>query len=73
MAETMMYPMTHQGVRDLDNPIGPARTSAGASGRALSAVGGAVLAGFGLGKGGPAGLLLAVAGGMLAWRGVSGH
>jgi uncharacterized membrane protein len=71
------YPMTHQGVRDLDNPIRPGRRAGGVNvgpdERAASALGGAVLAGFGLARGDLCGLLLAAAGGALAYRGVTGH
>jgi len=73
MAEVMRYPMTHQGVRDLDNPIRPSRVNVGSSERLVSAAGGALLAGFGLGRGGLAGLLLAALGGALVYRGVTGH
>jgi len=69
----MRYPMTHQGVRDLDNPIRPTAVNVGPNERALSALSGAILAGFGLGKGGPMGLLLLATGGALAYRGVTGH
>lgn len=67
------YPMTHQGVRDLDNPLPPSRINVGPDERAASTLSGAVLAGFGLGGGSPAGLLLAVMGGALAYRGFTGH
>jgi len=73
MAEVMNYPMTRQGVRDLDNPLPPSQVNVGPNERAASTLGGAVLAGFGLGNGGLVGLLFAVAGGALAYRGVTGH
>jgi uncharacterized membrane protein len=75
MAAVMNYPMTHQGVRDLDNPIRPRSSgvNVGPEERAASTVGGAVLAGIGLGRGGLVGLLFAAAGGALAYRGVTGH
>jgi uncharacterized membrane protein len=75
MAAVMNYPMTHQGVRDLDNPIRPRPSSVnvGPEERAASTVAGAVLAGIGLGRGGLVGLLFAAAGGALAYRGVTGH
>lgn len=69
------YQMTHQGVRDLDNPIRPrsAKVNVGSVERTASSVGGAVLAGLGLGKGGVAGLLLAAVGAGLIYRGQTGH
>lgn len=75
MAATTTYPMTHQGVRDLDNPIRPGRrrVNVGPNERALSTVGGAVLAGLGLSRGNLMGLVLAAAGGALVYRGVTGH
>jgi len=73
MTAVMEYPLTHQGVRDLDNPTRPTRVNVGPSERAVSAVGGGLLAGFGLGQGSAAGLLLAAVGGALAYRGVTGH
>jgi uncharacterized membrane protein len=75
MAESTRYPMTHQGVRDLDNPIRPgrARVNVGPNERAASTFGGAVLAGLGLGRGDLLGLALAGLGAALAYRGTSGH
>ena len=75
MAERINYPMTHQGVRDLDNPIRPGRgrVNVGPNERAASTFGGAVLAGLGLGRGGLSGLALAALGAALAYRGTSGH
>jgi uncharacterized membrane protein len=68
------YQMTHQGVRDLNNPLrGGPKVNVGPIERAASSVGGAVLAGLGLGKGGVAGLLLAAAGAALVYRGQTGH
>jgi hypothetical protein len=75
MAETMTYPMTRQGVRDLDNPIRPGSRTGGVNvgpgERTLSTLAGAALAGLGLGRRGTAGLLLAAAGrhprGRLDW------
>ncbi len=67
------YPLTHQGVRDLDNPIRRSGVNVGPTERTASALGGAVLAGFGMWRGGVAGLLLAAAGGALFYRGVTGH
>jgi uncharacterized membrane protein len=75
MTETVHYPMTHQGVRDLNNPIRPGRSrvNVGPTERAVSNLGGALLAGFGLGRGGVAGLALAAVGGALVYRGATGH
>jgi uncharacterized membrane protein len=73
MNELMDYPMTRQGVRDLDNPIRPSQVNVGPNERAVSALGGAILAGFGLARGGVCGLLIAAAGGALAYRGITGH
>jgi uncharacterized membrane protein len=75
MVGTMNYPMTRQGVRDLDNPIRPnsSGVNVGPDERAASTLAGAVLAGIGLGRGGLVGLLFAAAGGALAYRGVTGH
>lgn len=77
---TMNYPMTRQGVRDLDHPIRPGTGGGGAGGvnvgpaeRAASSLGGALLAGLGLGRGGVIGLSLAAVGAALAYRGYSGH
>jgi uncharacterized membrane protein len=72
------YPVTRQGVRDLDNPIRPANdaedaVNVGQTERTASAIGGALLAGLGLAKGGFDGLLLMALGGALAYRGYSGH
>jgi hypothetical protein len=83
----MEYPMTHQGVRDLDNPIQKnrlshrshsgsrgSRVNVGPTERAFSTVGGAALAGFALGLGGFWEILLgAAAGTALAYRGLTGH
>lgn len=69
------YQMTHQGVRDLDNPVRPrsAKVNVGPTERAASSVGGALLAGLGAGKGGVIGLTLAAFGAALIYRGQSGH
>jgi uncharacterized membrane protein len=66
--------MTHQGVRNLDNPIrkGPA-INVGRNERIVSELGGAALAGFGLAQGNLAGMALAALGGMLVFRGYTGH
>jgi uncharacterized membrane protein len=74
MAQAQRYQMTHQGVRDLDRPVRPpSRVNVGPNERAASTVGGAVLAGLGMGRGGLLGLLLAAAGGALVYRGMTGH
>lgn len=69
------YQMTHQGVRDLNSPVRPrpAKVNVGSAERTASSVGGAVLAGLGLGKGGVAGLVLAALGAGLIYRGQTGH
>jgi uncharacterized membrane protein len=71
----MNFPMTHQGVRDLDHPIRPGagRVNVGPTERALSSVGGALLAGLGAGRGGLLGLALAAAGAAMIYRGQTGH
>jgi len=83
--ETMTFPLTHQGVRNLDvagrdvipfsgGPGSRLRgVNVGLTERYLSAAGGGLLALFGLARGGLAGLGLALAGGALLYRGFSGH
>lgn len=74
MTATMEYPQTHQGVRDLNSPRrAPTRVNVGPEERAASTILGGLLAGFGLGYSGVGGMLLAAAGGALAYRGYSGH
>jgi hypothetical protein len=75
MSEVMDYPMTHQGVRDLDRPIRriEARVNVGPDERTASTLGGSVLAGFGLAHGGLEGLLCMISGAALVYRGVTGH
>jgi uncharacterized membrane protein len=76
MSTAVEYPMTRQGVRDLDNPIrrrSGTGVNVGSGERAASTLGGAMLAGMGLAQGGFSGLLLIAAGGALAYRGVTGH
>jgi uncharacterized membrane protein len=67
--------MTHQGVRDLDQPMRPGRTrvNVGETERAFSSIGGAMLAGLGVSCGGLCGLALAAAGASLIYRGQTGH
>lgn len=69
------YQMTRQGVRDLDNPVRPAssKVNVGPNERAMSSVGGAILAGLGVEKGGLTGLALAALGAALVYRGQTGH
>lgn len=75
MASATQFPMTHQGVRDLDNPVRPAskKVNVGPNERMASSLGGAVLAGAGVGQGGLMGLALAVLGASLIYRGQTGH
>src|SRR3954452_10844295 len=74
MSRIADYPMTHQGVRDLDNPRRSNPVNVGPEERAASIFGGAFLAGFALGKGDFLGMLLGtVAGVGLAYRGLTGH
>lgn len=67
------YQMTRQGVRDLKNPIRPSKVNVGPDERAVSTVGGAVLAGLGVEKGGLCGLALGLLGAALIYRGQTGH
>jgi uncharacterized membrane protein len=74
MAEQTTYKTTRQGVRDLDNPIRRTRQpNVGPGERALSMAVGGVLVGYGLGRGGVAGLLMAALSTGLICRGASGH
>ena len=71
------YPMTHQGVRNLDQPRqteggNPMPVNVGPNERAISAIGGGALAALGLARGGWLGLGLLFAGGSLLLRGVTG-
>ena len=67
MATVTDYPMTRQGVRDLDRPLRPGRVKVGQRDGAMSAFAGAILAGFGLARGGLAGFLLVAAGGAVVF------
>jgi len=84
--QTTTFPITHQGVRDLNQtkhpvlPISgrattpkPPRINVGETERMFSAAGGALLVGFGLGQGSLMGVGLALAGGALLYRGIGGH
>ena len=86
MPDTMTFPMTRQGVRDLDNadrdvlPVSGGRASAAGLGvnmseaeRVLSAVSGSALAVFGLTEGGLLGMSMMLGGGVLAYWGLTGH
>ncbi len=79
MPETFEFPLTHQGVRVLNQPThrvpqrGSQRVNVGETERALSSLGGAVLAGLGAGRGGSLGLALAAVGASMIYRGSSGH
>lgn len=77
MTEMKTYPLTHQGVRDLDRRpqavSACSRVNVGPNERALSSVGGALLAGLGVGRGGLGGMALAALGGALIYRGATGH
>lgn len=72
------YSMTHQGVRDLNQPRrasqnDPMRVNVGDNERALSALGGGALMAAGLSHGGCTGLALLWGGAALLLRGVTGH
>src|SRR5262245_61916832 len=83
LPDTMTFPMTRQGVRDLNAvdrnilPVsgGPAPATVNMSQpeRVACSVGGATLALFGLMRGGLLGLGLMLAGGYAAYRGLSGY
>jgi uncharacterized membrane protein len=77
MTDVKQYPTTRQGVRDLDRPAYSTSASSlvnvGLNERAASSLGGAILAGLGLGRGGLGGLALAALGGALIYRGATGH
>jgi uncharacterized membrane protein len=74
MTSTANYPITHQGVRNLDSPRqAPIQVNVGPGERAASTVLGGLLAGFGMSRQGLGGYLLAAAGAALAYRGMTGH
>ena len=72
MAEVMNYPMTRQGVRDLDHPIQPNPRNTQTNKRAGSTRGGATHTGFGPVRVGIFGLLLGVLRGFLAYHWIAG-
>jgi uncharacterized membrane protein len=72
------FPMTHQGIRDLDQPRraswnDPMRVNVGDPERTVSALGGGALLALGLARGGCAGLAMLWGGAALLLRGVTGH
>ncbi len=73
MAQSMNYPMTRQGVRDLDHPFPAGPNVRERAERTACALGGAVLAMLGLAKGGLTGLVIAAAGGAIAYCGIAGY
>jgi len=73
MTAVQEYPTTRQGVRDLDNPLSASPVNVGPNERVLSTLGGGILVGFGLCQASLMGLILAAAGGALAYRGITGH
>jgi uncharacterized membrane protein len=75
VADVKNFPLTRQGVRDLDRRASAAgsRVNVGPNERAASTLGGALLAGYGLARMGLCGLALAALGGALVYRGTTGH
>ena len=74
----MNYPITHQGIRDLDQPRQASRNdpmpvNVGDNERTLSALGGGALLAAGLAYGGCPGLAMIWGGAALLLRGVTGH
>jgi uncharacterized membrane protein len=72
------YPLTHQRVRNLDQPHrsrggDPMPVNVGPSERMLSTLGGGALAAIGAARGGGLGLGMLWAGAALLVRGVTGH
>lgn len=74
MTKVERYLLTHQGIRDLNNRVRRGgKVNIGPNERTASSLGGAVLAGAGVGQGGLAGLALAALGAALIYRGQTGH
>jgi len=76
MNGAVTFPMTRQGVRDLDRPrpsSGDTPVNVGEAERGASALLGVTLAGFGLAYPNLWGLLLATIGCGMVCRGMSGH
>ncbi len=81
MAAQTTYPVTHQGVRDLDNPRGGDvagrgegyRIKVGPKERAASILGGGLIVGYGLGRRDLTGLMIAALATGLICRGIVGH
>lgn len=84
MPETMTFPTTRQGVRNLDAIKGdvlpvswptrpPQRVNVGQAERWASVLGGALLAAFGVSERGVGGLTMGALGGALLYRGLTGH
>lgn len=75
MAAAYEFPTTRQGIRDLNQPrrAGYSRVNVGETERALSSIGGAILAGLGVSRGGLSGILLGALGAALVYRGSTGH
>ena len=72
------YPLTHQGVRNLDQSPETTRrgsmpVNVGMDERMISALGGGVLAAAGVTRGGCLGLTMLFVGASLLVRGVTGH
>ena len=77
-ASRLTYHLTHQGIRDLDQPRqvtrnDPLGVNVGDGERALSALGGGALLTAGLSYGGCAGLAMIWGGAALLLRGLTGH
>jgi hypothetical protein len=72
MTEVMNYPVTRQGVRDLDHPIRPSRVNVTTDERPTSTPR-AIPVGFGMRRGGLFALLLGALGGFLVYRWVTRH
>jgi hypothetical protein len=86
MSESMTFPRTRQGVRDLDRvraeplpisgrpaPAPSAGVNVGSAERFLASVSGGALTVFGLARGDLFGFGMALLGGALLYRGVTGH